>query len=204
MKASIIHIVQVPINIRSNIIAFCDGINSNTPYYVTVKPHEAAEYTDCFWSVKNHKDKHGGEIRFGWNIYEHIGIMLEAEFHAVWQPPQGDPIDITPNHLLNSPRHLFLPENDIVYDFNSDNKRINNRRFALSQHPYISSFFDVLDSIFELEEKYPGREIMLTEADNERYLQLQSSKNMYLLEIIEANKRLSKKRRKRVVKKKKH
>src|ERR1700733_3018912 len=38
----------------------------------------------------------GGSIGFGWRLREWPGVLLTAEFHAVWVDPEGVLVDITP------------------------------------------------------------------------------------------------------------
>lgn len=51
----------------------------------------------------------------GWAIWEWKKVLIEAEFHAVWQRPDGTLIDITPKataigEILDIKKILFLPD----------------------------------------------------------------------------------------------
>jgi hypothetical protein len=50
----------------------------------------------------------GGSIQFGWRIREWPGVLLTAEFHAVWVDPDGALIDIT-RDVADRDISLFVP-----------------------------------------------------------------------------------------------
>ena len=77
------------------------------PEYVPVIPDAGAAVDDCFRNVRARVDRDGGEILHGWQIWEWVGVLVEAEFHAVWVSPVGQKIDVTPK---SENRILFLPD----------------------------------------------------------------------------------------------
>jgi hypothetical protein len=64
------------------------------------------------WPADGVRDKiraDGGSIRFGWRLREWPGVLLTAEFHAVWVDPDGTLVDITPAVTGDAPS-LFVPD----------------------------------------------------------------------------------------------
>lgn len=132
---------------------------SQKPHFVPVKPESGAEPVECFSNVKTKVETDGGEIKFGWAIWEWPNLMIEAEFHAVWISSENDPIDITPKPVgIDSV--LFLPDSTRTYDYNRDYYRVDNIRRPLSTDPLISEFIRLSEEIFEYEERhFPGDRI---------------------------------------------
>lgn len=71
----------------------------------------------------------GGAIVFGWTIWEWPKVMLTAEFHAVWESPDGDLIDITPKPQRET-SIIFVPDRSYPAEFDFEN-RPRNRRHSL-------------------------------------------------------------------------
>jgi len=177
---------RVPIEITKQIITLCKEIDkSQKPGHVPVKPESWVESKECFFNVKTKVEKDGGQIQFGWTIWEWPNIMIEAEFHAIWISPENNHIDITPNPI-NSERILFLPDSIRKYDYSADYYRVDNIRRPLSNNPLILDFIKISEQIFKDEERlFPGRQIdpenpafeLLEELKEKRalvYLQLMS------------------------------
>ncbi|WLT30085.1 hypothetical protein [Geothrix sp. PMB-07] len=54
--------------------------------------------------------KKGGRIVLGWHLWEIPGLLLEAEYHSVWEKPSGILVDITPQRPgFEEERILFVP-----------------------------------------------------------------------------------------------
>jgi SEC-C motif len=84
----------------------------------------------------------GGQIRFGWSIWEWPGVFVEAEHHAVYEPPSGPPfLDITPSAHQGIWRRLFLLDDSATYDSSNEGVLRHNIRRALSDDPLIQKFF---------------------------------------------------------------
>jgi hypothetical protein len=62
----------------------------------------------CHANVLHRVRGHGGKRVNGWMIWESV-IMDDAEFHSVWQSPDGTLIDITPRKDKEK-LVLFLPD----------------------------------------------------------------------------------------------
>ncbi len=50
---------------------------------------------DCFFNAKMLMNRRGGDVQYGWLIWELPGVCFNAEFHAVWRS-DGKLIDCTP------------------------------------------------------------------------------------------------------------
>lgn len=136
-------IIGTPTQITSEVRSFCNQIvEKSIPFYLPVEPDSKSLKLECFPNVETFITKNGGSIQYGWRIGEWSGIMLEAEFHAVWRSPNGNYRDVTP---FSEKQILFLPDNTRVYQ----GRQISNVRLALSNNPLVHQFIEVQDKIFE-------------------------------------------------------
>ena len=71
----------------------------------------------------------GGDIAFGWTIWEWPNVLWTAEFHAVRRSPDGQLIDITPKPKRES-RILFVANQSYPETFNFDHRPGNRRQRA--------------------------------------------------------------------------
>lgn len=128
-----------PKSISEGILELCsDIVHSATPEYIPVRPPHDANIDDCFVNVAKKVESEGGSILHGWQIWEWIDVMQEAEFHAIWEPPTGERVDLTPKKN-GEDRILFLPDPPRRWTGNY----VDNVR-----RPYImSQLFKDLDSI---------------------------------------------------------
>lgn len=86
-----------PTSINKDVLEFCKEIDpSGKLSFVDVIPDEEAKYQECFINVQEYIRKFGGEIQYGWIIWEIPHKFIEAEFHAIWVDKNGKYIDITP------------------------------------------------------------------------------------------------------------
>jgi hypothetical protein len=133
---------RVPEAISSYVLELCRKINPRAlPEFITITPEPGCITADCFLNVKRMVDHDGGRIQFGWTIWEWSQVFIEAEHHAVYEPPDGSPPrDITPC-LMNNQKRLFLPDDTAVYDFENEGVRRDNVRLALSDDALIEEFF---------------------------------------------------------------
>jgi hypothetical protein len=110
-----VHITR-PSAITDEIRTFCNEISpAGTPQYVDVRSAPRAQLYQCFVNVERYAAENGGSICYGWNVMEWPGVLLEAEFHAVWQGSGGELLDVTPR-ADGERRLLFLPDPNRVYD----------------------------------------------------------------------------------------
>jgi hypothetical protein len=83
---------------------------------VRVRPRKGCYADYCWYNCLQTCQSQGGEIVFGWSLYRTTSGLL-AQHHAVWQPPTGEIIDITPNPDTNE--ILFVPDRRAAFDFNA-------------------------------------------------------------------------------------
>jgi hypothetical protein len=138
-------ITGVP-SLTYDVRSFCEKIEpTQTPLFLSIHAEANAQFNDCFNIVKARIEKDGGEIQYGWQIWETPQIMIEAEFHAVWKSPTGMLLDITPKNLPTD-KILFLPSEKTKYE----GKQINSIRRPISASPLVREYIDLNDRIFEI------------------------------------------------------
>lgn len=128
------------------VLTFCKEVEPAAEPAVVRRLSIAGEAEkNCFPIVNRQVTESGGRFVLGWAIWEHPGVMLEAELHAVWEHPEGRLIDITPR-----PEPFdgitFLPDKcGLRYD-----RQVDNKRKPLSSDPRILRFIELLNERFEL------------------------------------------------------
>lgn len=134
-----------PQKLTKAILSLCKKIApQQKPIYLDVTPTEFSEPLDCFENVREQIERYGGRMVLGWEIWEWPTNMIEAEFHAVWQSPDGKLIDIT-SKPIPVPRILFLSDPDQVYT----GRQVDNIRIPLRDNPLIKEFIEINEKIFE-------------------------------------------------------
>lgn len=111
--------------------------------YVPVRPVPGGTPNECFGNVERVVRLQGGSEVLGWALWEWPGLMIEAEFHAVWRHPDGRLVDVSPR-LDEDTTILFLPDPVRIWD----GQQVNNRRRALRDDPLIREFITINDRIF--------------------------------------------------------
>jgi hypothetical protein len=160
------NITGVPTNIFPYVLDFCRSIVTNgIPLYVPVQPALGVIEAECFPNVEEVVKKYGGRSIIGWQIWEWYGVMIEAEFHAVWMNPKGFMVDVTPK-ALPFERILFLPDDTAKYV----ESQVNNiRRSLVRKMSSLDEFIDIANRKFELLNKgnrATQREIKLPVEEN--------------------------------------
>lgn len=127
------------------ITKLCADISTDqVPVYVDVIRDTGAAINECFQNVSRKVASDGGSMVIGWSIWETPGLFVEAEFHAVWQAPTGDLVDITPRPNLSN-RILFLPQPAAVYS----ERQVNNIRRAITDDAEVEAYLRAHDAKFE-------------------------------------------------------
>lgn len=133
---------------------FMKSINNNRHIFLKIS-NESKRYTplECFDNVKQKIKQDGGSPLFGWCIWKNE-VLIEAEFHCVWQSRNKKQIiDITPQ-MDGGSRIIFLPEYEIEYK----GHLINNIRRPLIDNPMVLEYIDHFDTLYnfrsELHKKY--------------------------------------------------
>ena len=136
--------VRTPDTISAQVLDLCRQINAGArPSYITIRPEPGCAPNDCFECIRRKVAVEGGRIQFGWSIWEWPRVYVEAEHHAVYEPPTGPPwLDITPSSSPGIRRRLFIADDSAVYDFENEGVLRDNKRLALSDDPVIQKFFE--------------------------------------------------------------
>lgn len=133
---------SVPPNLKDkHTVAFIDAVvRGGQGVALEIAPTPQAEPQECFGNVKKAVEQYGGEIVFGWTVWEWPGVYIEAEHHAIWRKPDGTLVDITPSPDGDKSR-VFVADPSAIYDFENEGCRRENIRKALSKDPIIAEFF---------------------------------------------------------------
>lgn len=113
--------------------------------YVKVLIESDAEINECFSNLERKIKRVGGGIQCGWAIWYLPGILMEAEFHAVWVSPQGELIDVSP-HQIQCKEILFLPDSATVYS----GRQIDNIRIPLNKDPRVKEYIGLHEELFKI------------------------------------------------------
>lgn len=155
--------VCVPKPTSTLVKRICSKIDvSEDPRYVPCKPIPGAAQSECFPLVDEKVAAEGGKRVLGWQIWQGE-ILVEAEFHAVWESPIGELVDITPKSM-SFREILFLPDAKSKYE----GKQVNNIRINLSGSSLVDEFIAVHDAVFRIENKGERalvREVLLSGAE---------------------------------------
>lgn len=90
-------------------------------------------------------ERYGGSVEYGWQLWELFpGVMIEAEFHAVWVAPRGDRQDVTPKEIPGVREILFIPDPSLEYR----GRQIPSVRVALHEDPLLEELIQVKDDRF--------------------------------------------------------
>lgn len=83
---------------------------------------------------------------YGWEISQLPKVYLEARFHAVWQPPTGEIVCLTPDESGHV-EILFLRDGTRAYT----GKEIPSKRFALSRDTAsVEKYWTLMDRLNEI------------------------------------------------------
>ncbi|UOY04998.1 hypothetical protein L0P88_13660 [Muricauda sp. SCSIO 64092] len=121
-------------------------VPNGTPQYLEIETVEGSIENDCYENVKRIIEKNGGEIQYGWQIWETLpSVMIEAEFHAVWIDKNGVYHEVTPKSLPSLKRILFLPDPKRRYS----GCQIDNVRIALKDDVLVHKFIENAELLFK-------------------------------------------------------
>lgn len=140
-----------------------DVVPGNLPFQLLSRPLPGAPMNECTQVIAQHVAQHGGRTVLGWALWERPGVFIEAEFHAVWEPPGGEMIDLMPR-----PRGFstitFVPDPRLV----DDGRNRDNTRKALVRDPDVIRYLFLFRQDFEMLNKGKRvfeREVTLTETE---------------------------------------
>ncbi len=102
-----------------HVLEFSSSIAPGTlPQEVPCLPLPDKPLDDCFPIVAEQVAAKGGQQIFGWAVWELPGVFIEAEFHSVWESPEGELVDIVPR---------LRPFTEIAFVLDA-NRRYENRQ----------------------------------------------------------------------------
>lgn len=160
-------------NIESALVLeFCSGVvPGQPPISVPYEPLANKPLMECFAIVPEHMISHGGKQLTGWAIWESKHI-IEAEYHAVWQDPEGRIIDLTPRPF--DVGHItFLEDPSRKYT----GRQVDNIRKALVNDFYVTQLLRLMKRRFEILNEgdlaYQHGAISLSPAAEREYLELE-------------------------------
>lgn len=130
----------------AHVLEFCASVvPGSSTYVVECMPLFREPFNECFAIVPKQIAAHGGSQLTGWTIWEVPGVYIEAEFHAVWQRPDGVIVDITPRPVY-FPSILFLPDPERQYV----GRQVDNVRKPLVQDKDVVRFLHLCRRRFEI------------------------------------------------------
>lgn len=131
------------------VIDFCQQIAPNDePIRVAHEPLSGQPLLECFSIVPEQVVSQGGKQLTGWAIWETPSVFIEAEFHAVWQKPDGTLQDVTPRPLPFD-HILFLPDSRREYA----GRQVDNIRQPLVNDRDVVRFLYLAKRRFEIMNK---------------------------------------------------
>jgi hypothetical protein len=145
-----------PARISDDIIKFVGQLDGHTsPEWVPVEPLPDGEVGWRHRNVAKMVAVNAGVSVHRWCIWEHAGLYLTAEFHAVWRTPEGQLFCLTPKpdgerHILFVPAPIYRP------DFDFHNKRPHAQRVRTYQ-PTPVAIETSLASLTDSKRKYESR-----------------------------------------------
>jgi SEC-C motif-containing protein len=143
-----------PPKISEQIIGLCRRLDpSQEPLYIPVKPWRGGRVDNCFYNVEDKTKADGGQVQYGWTIWENAGLLIEAEFHAVWVSPATELIDIT-EKADGEKQILFLPDSNRVWQ----REMMDNIRVPLIDNDYTRQLVRHGEAMFNLRRKYWDRQ----------------------------------------------
>lgn len=165
-----------PAEVSRELAALCNDLVPNgAPNYVRLHAELGAPSNECFPLVDAVVAKNRGRRLLGWSLWEFPGVFVEAEFHAVWESPSGELLDVTPKDRPVE-RILFLPDRGATYS----GRQINNVRRPLTADPCVSSYLATFSAEFELLNRGARAdqhgEIKLTDAEASEYASIQAQR----------------------------
>ena len=115
MQVGLRHIVpRTPPTITATIRTFAAAVVARElPVglaYAVCEARRDSRVSECFDAVDAQVRDAGGSAVHGWAIWEHPGLLLEAEFHAVWCSPIGGLVDVVNREHDTRPNILFVPD----------------------------------------------------------------------------------------------
>jgi len=122
---------------------------ADAPVIIQMDLSENYPKNECFDNVTANVKIHGGERIDGWQFWQH-DYMLEAEYHAVWQSPEGNLVDITPKNSAFE-HILFISDPSRPYH----GAQLDNFRLNTTPNQLVDDFIALAEARFHI---YSGGE----------------------------------------------
>lgn len=143
---TILMTMRPPKIVKPDVVSFCRSIVSGAvPTFVPVSPAPHSKVSECFINVEQQVELQGGKQLIGWAVWQWPRVFIEAEFHSIWQSPNNQLVDITPQRPA-IPRILFIHDPRRTYDGQS----VDNIRRPLRRNKDIGRFCDLAQNRFKL------------------------------------------------------
>lgn len=114
--------------------------------YLPCVPLNGLSDGDCFRLIQDHAKANGGMPVLGWAIWEYPKVMIEAEFHSVWQASDGVLHDIVPRKQPPI-RILFVRDARRSYA----GRQVDNVRKPLTNDKEVKEFLALHRRMFKLQ-----------------------------------------------------
>ena len=141
-------------------------LQKSSGVYIDVEPELDAEILECIPNVRNKINTDGGKEVLGWQIWK-TDILIEAEFHSIWQSPNGTLKDITPKQEKIE-KILFFPDERLIYD----GSQKDNIRCNFTENRLVDDFIQLSETLFKIlnkgKRKYE-KNVMLSNNDIDLY-----------------------------------
>ncbi|WP_137892322.1 hypothetical protein [Ramlibacter sp. 2FC] len=121
------------------------------PVFVEVRARADSESGECFGATAKQVAEHDGSCVYGWLIWEWPGILIEAEFHAVWQQPNGTLLDVAKKDDGESVV-LFLPDPSKSFE----GVRVDSIRLPIGKNPAIKTLIAGKERFYRLFQQKHG------------------------------------------------
>ena len=114
-------------------------------HFLDVRAQGGATQLECFENVRLCILERGGTAAHGWLVWLWPNVLVEAEFHCVWQSPDGGFEDVTPR-----------PDGDMKVLFVTDPPRayagvsVDNVRIPLRDDKLVRDFIRCFELRFEV------------------------------------------------------
>jgi len=150
-------------------------------------PVDGAVLGHCFENVQAQVTQHMGQTVFGWNVWQHGDIFVEAEHHAVWQAPDGSLTCITPQNPP-TPSITFIPNPSAIWDYQA-RLTTNNIRIALIQDSRLEQMFRLLERetvIINANRAVDSDELRLEGKDAIEWSRIQQQKPFLMQQVLQS------------------
>jgi hypothetical protein len=153
-----------------------------------------AKEQSCFQNVRNVIAEQGGEIVYGWLVWQHGNIFVEAEHHSVWRKTTGELVCVTPQTPPEK-AITFIPDPSATYDFDKE-LITNNIRIALVNDSRVEEFFKACEEQTEImngarRNSGLGPTVELSYSEALRYTELEMKKAALMSQVLPSDSRHS-------------